>query len=46
MQMQAAGKDVPPGIEFWNQDGVPEINVRVAGSVCLRGAHDQVARIL
>ena len=46
MQMQASGKDVPPGIEFWNQDSVPEINVRVAGFACLRGAHDQVARLL
>jgi hypothetical protein len=41
MQFQAAGEDVPPGVEFWNQDGVPEINVRVVGFNCLRGAHDQ-----
>ena len=39
---QASGEDVPPGIEFWNQDSVPEINVRVVGFDCLRGAHDQV----
>ena len=39
MQMQAAGEDVPPGVEFWNQYSVPEINVGIVGFGCRRGAH-------
>jgi hypothetical protein len=31
--------------EFWNQDRVPEINVRVAGFDCRRSAHDQDTRL-
>jgi hypothetical protein len=45
MQMQASGEDMPPDVEFWNQDRVPEINVRVAGFDCRRSAHDQDTRL-
>ena len=44
MQVEAAGKDVPPGIEFRNQHGVPEFDVLVAGIDDRRGFHDQDSR--
>ena len=28
-------------VEFWNEYGVPEIDVLIVGFDCLRGAHDQ-----
>jgi hypothetical protein len=32
---------VPPLVEFWNEYGVPEINILMVGFDCLRGAHDR-----
>jgi len=46
MQMEASGKDVPPFVEFWDEYGVPEIDVLIAGFDGLCGAHDQNARLV
>jgi hypothetical protein len=46
MQVKAAGKDVPPGIELWNQHGVPEFDILIAGFDNPHSVHNQVARFL
>lgn len=46
MQMEAAGQDVPPRIEFWNQHGVPEFDILITGFDNPHGVHNQDARFL
>ena len=39
MQVETTGQDVPPPVEFWNEYGVPEINILAVGFDGLRDAH-------
>jgi hypothetical protein len=36
-----SSEDVPPPVEFWNEYGVPEIDILIVGFDCLRGAHER-----
>jgi hypothetical protein len=36
-----SSEDVPPAVEFWNEYGVPEIDILMVGFDCLRGAHER-----
>jgi hypothetical protein len=37
-----SSEDVPPAVEFWNEYGVPEIDILMVGFDCLRGAHERL----
>jgi hypothetical protein len=41
MQVEAAGEDVSPGIEFWNQHGIPEFDILIVGFDNPHGVHNQ-----
>jgi hypothetical protein len=37
--MKPSGENVPPGVEFRRQYGIPELDIRAAGFDLLRKAH-------